>query len=264
MTARQQSLYRFIGNIGADEQELVDYYAPEPRRKLSVAHPAWLGATAVAILALVLIASPVLAFGRAAYKPNSPQWSAYMAWAQKHAGQQEAALPVIDTTTAPAPAEQAPTPEAGKASAGYELTGPPTISVAQIESVLAQYGSPAAGKGQALFDLGVRYGINPAYALAFFVHESGCGTKGVARSTRSIGNIRWTPGYDNFEGYRIYPTWEEGMEDWYRLITDLYINGWGLRTVEQIVPRYAPWGDNNNPPAYIESVKWLVDSWRGK
>jgi hypothetical protein len=54
------------------------------------------------------------------------------------------------------------------------------------------------------------------------------------------------------------------MEDWYRLITDLYINGWNLRTVDQIIPVYAPYGDNNNPPVYIKAVKSLVDAWRGK
>ncbi len=96
------------------------------------------------------------------------------------------------------------------------------------------------------------------------MHESGCGTRGVARFTHSLGNIRWTEGYDNYEGYRMYGSWQEGMEDWYKLITDLYINGWGLKTVDAIVPVYAPAGDGNNPPAYIASIKWLIDDWRGK
>lgn len=145
-----------------------------------------------------------------------------------------------------------------------DVTGPPSISVDQIEAVLKKYGSPAVGKGQTLYDLGVKYNINPAYALAFFVHESGCGTKGVARFTNSLGNIRTTPGYADYQGYRSYPTWESGMEDWYKLISELYVGEWGLRTVDAIIPVYAPWGDNNNPPAYISSVKSMVDSWRGK
>ena len=175
----------------------------------------------------------------------------------------EASPPVIDASTGGAPVtEQAP-PPAPQPNA-YSLLGPPSLSVQQIEVVLRQYGSPAVGLGQKLFDLGVKYGIDPAYALAFFVHESGCGTKGVARFSKSIGNIRWTEGYDNYEGYRSYPDWESGMEDWYKLITDLYIAGWGLRTVDAIIPVYAPWGDNNHPPTYIASVKAMVDSWRGK
>jgi hypothetical protein len=167
--------------------------------------------------------------------------------------------PVIDTTTGAAPAEQQ-SPLTGS----YDVIGPPTLSIEQIEKVLAMYGSPAVGLGQKLYDLGVKYGINPAYALAFFVHESGCGTKGVARFSKSLGNIRWTEGYASYEGYRSYPTWEAGMEDWYLLIKDLYIEGWGLRTVDAIVPVYAPSGDNNDPVNYIASVKYMVDSWRGR
>jgi hypothetical protein len=173
--------------------------------------------------------------------------------------------PVIDTTAGSAAAPQSQPAALQPAPDGtYSLVGSPSISVAQIESVLQKYGSPAAGLGQNLYDLGVRYGIDPAYALAFFVHESGCGTQGVARTTHSLGNIRWTDGWDNFQGYRVYPTWEAGMEDWYKLITDLYINQWGLRTVDAINPVYAPSGDGNNPTAYINSVEGMVDSWRGK
>jgi hypothetical protein len=177
-----------------------------------------------------------------------------------------AQAPVIDTSAAPAASQRSQPANAAQPASdeAYSIVGSPSISVAQIEAVLQQYGSPAAGLGQHLYDLGVQYGIDPAYALAFFVHESGCGTKGVARSTHSLGNIRWTEGWDNFEGYRLYPTWEAGMEDWYKLVTDLYINQWGLRTAEAIIPVYAPSGDGNNPAGYIASVESMVDSWRGK
>ena len=180
-----------------------------------------------------------------------------------NAAPEGASPPVIDATTAP-PALNIESPPAPKQPGAYSVLGPPSLSVQQIEVVLKQYGSPAQGLGQKLYDLGVKYGIDPAYALAFFIHESGCGTKGVARFSKSLGNIRWTEGFGNYEGYRSYPNWETGMEDWYKLITDLYIDGWGLRTVDAIIPVYAPWGDNNHPPTYIASVKALVDSWRGK
>ena len=173
---------------------------------------------------------------------------------------QSGAVPVIDAKSDSA----VTTPQLAAGSAPYDVIGPPSISVEQIERVLNKYGSPAAGQGRLLYDLGVRYGIDPAYALAFFVHESGCGTKGVARFTKSLGNIRWTEGFENYSGYRKYPTWEAGIEDWYKLITELYIGAWNLRTIDKIIPVYAPWGDNNNPPAYINSVKTMVDSWRGK
>ena len=144
----------------------------------------------------------------------------------------------------------------------YTVVGKPSISVEFINRVLALYDSPATGKGQALYDDGVKYGIDPVYALAFFMHESRFGTTGVATVTHSLGNIRATTGYAQYEGYRMYRTWEEGFADWYRLIAKLYVAQLGLSTVDQIVPVYAPGSDNNNVAAYIASVKQAVDTWR--
>jgi len=153
-----------------------------------------------------------------------------------------------------------PTVAVGDA-APYQVDTAPTITVERIEQVLQQYSSPAAGTGQAFYDLGVKYGINPAVALAFFIHESSAGTKGVARVTKSIGNIRTTPGYRDYQGYRAYDTWEQGIEDYYKLIRDLYIDGWGLHTVGQILVRYAPPADNNDTDSYVRNVQQLMDGW---
>lgn len=143
----------------------------------------------------------------------------------------------------------------------YSVLGQPTVSADFINQVLDYYHSPAAGKGQALYDDGVKYGIDPVYALAFFLHESSFGTTGVARVTHSLGNIRASEGYQQYDGYRLYPTWEAGFEDWYKLIADQYVAQWKLVTVDQIVPVYAP-SSENDVGAYIQSVKHAVDTWR--
>jgi len=127
--------------------------------------------------------------------------------------------------------------------------------------VLAAYGSPAVGLGPVFYDQGVAAGIDPAYLLAFFVVESQAGTRGVARVTRSIGNIRCTPGYACMEGYRAYASWAAGSADWYTLIRTLYLDTWNLRTPAAILPRYAPAGDGNDPVAYAARVTELVDGW---
>src|SRR5688572_20452661 len=57
-----------------------------------------------------------------------------------------------------------------------QLASAPSLSAAQIDSILASYGSPATGSGADFYRLGIEYGIDPAYALAFFVHESTAGT----------------------------------------------------------------------------------------
>ncbi|MDQ3929129.1 MAG: glucosaminidase domain-containing protein, partial [Chloroflexota bacterium] len=230
-------------------------YAPGVVRSRQVRNGILAAILAVVMIVMLVLAGPVLAregsrgLRLSGYRDVVPGTVAGV-------GVQDVA-PIIDTTTGAVPAEQAAPPAQAEAPAGaYDVMGAPTISVEQIEKVLRQYGSPVAGLGQTLYDLGIKYGINPAYALAFFVHESGCGTKGVARFSKSLGNIRWTEGYTSYEGYRSYPSWEAGMEDWYLLIKDLYINGWGLRTVDAIVPVYAPAADRNDPVGYIASVKY--------
>jgi hypothetical protein len=144
------------------------------------------------------------------------------------------------------------------------VRGRPTISAALINQVLAAYGSPLAGQGQALYDLGVKYGIDPAFCLAFFVQESAAGTRGEAVLTHSVGNLRPEPGMPSLDGYRFYDTWLEGAEDWYRLIRDVYVGQWGLSTVDSIIPVYAPSGDNNDVAAYIQNVEQLVATWRAQ
>jgi Mannosyl-glycoprotein endo-beta-N-acetylglucosaminidase len=144
----------------------------------------------------------------------------------------------------------------------YSVVGKPTISANFINSVLLQYRSPARDKGQALYDDGVKYNIDPAYALAFFMQESNLGNRGVATVTHSLGNIRATAGHPSYNGYRSYSTWEEGFEDWYRLISQEYIQNRGLTTVSQIIPVYAPATDNNDDQNYIQTVEYFVDHWR--
>jgi hypothetical protein len=148
----------------------------------------------------------------------------------------------------------------------YAVVGPPTISAAFIDTVLSAYHSPAAGLGSVITDQGVRYGIDPVYALAFFWHESGFGTTGEARVTRSPGNERCLadrPCIDQDRGgYALMQSWADGFAHWFRLIRDLYVNAWERVTVEQIIPKYAPSSDGNDETAYIQAVEHAVDVWR--
>src|ERR1700686_752058 len=122
----------------------------------------------------------------------------------------------------------------------YAVQGPPTITAAFIDQVLAHAGSPASGTGAAPFSPGVQYGIDPVYALAFFHHESPYGTTGEATVTRSLGNERCIadrPCIDQKAGgYALMHNWLDGYDHWFSLIVNLYIKQWHLTTVEQIVP----------------------------
>lgn len=143
----------------------------------------------------------------------------------------------------------------------YSVLGTPTLSPDFINRVLSAHNSPASGKGQTLYNLGVKYGIDPAFALAFFGHESSFGKNGEARSSFSLGNLRCIPTTVCKDNYAWFPTWEAGFEAWYKLIHDLYVNAWGLTTIDQIIPRYAPPADNNNDDAYIASLKLSLNTW---
>lgn len=150
----------------------------------------------------------------------------------------------------------------------YSLRGDSSLSAQQIDAILASYGSPAAGTGAAWYDLGKKYGIDPAFAIAFFIHESGAGTNAAwaglkpdGASTHNVGNIICA-GYDSCYGrFRDYASWDEGINDWYRLIDSEYIQGRGAQTVQDIIPIYAP-SFENDVQSYINSVTSMVDEWR--
>jgi hypothetical protein len=156
----------------------------------------------------------------------------------------------------------------GNPPGNYTLRAPPSLLPQHIDEILTSYGSPAAGSGQAWYNLGREYGIDPAFAVAFFVHESTAGTapgwagwKPDGSSTHNVGNIICA-GYPTcFGRFRDYPTWEAGIRDWYRLIDVEYLKGRGHQTVADIIPVYAP-AVENNVALYVNTVQQLVDTWR--
>ncbi len=150
------------------------------------------------------------------------------------------------------------------------LVGPPSLSAQQIDSILASYNSPAHDTGEAWVAAGTHYGIDPAYAVAFFVQESTAGThpawagwKSGGTSTYNGGNIICA-GYATCYGrFRTYSDWSAGIDDWFRLIAVEYIQGRGLTTVDEIIPIYAP-AFENDVAGYVATVNTLVATWRGQ
>ncbi len=209
-------------------------------------------------MAVGLADAPVILSAPPATTAPPPSYAA-TPMAQVVASQEPTAAP-----QSPAPAQSSPGRAQRKATPGdYNLLGKPSISVATIELVLKQFNSPAIGDGQTFYDLGVKYGVDPAFMLAFYVHESAAGTAGAAVATKSVGNIicaGW--GGACIGRFRAYNSYTQAAEDWYQLITGpLYIGG-GLTTPDAITHRYAPSSDNNDPNGYAKTVERLVDQWR--
>jgi hypothetical protein len=160
----------------------------------------------------------------------------------------------------------------------YSVVGGPSVTADFINQVLDHYGSPAAGQGQAMYDLGVKSGVDPVFALAFFMHESSFGKAGMATVTLGLGNERCindrpcvnTQGLPCQTGqscYAQFSSWADGFEHWYLLIKNGYVGGQVSRscpctTIPQIIPVYAPNADHNNEAGYIASVENAVATWR--
>lgn len=159
-------------------------------------------------------------------------------------------------------------------AAQYTIVGPPTISSQRINTILAAYHSPAAGQSQDIYNLGLRYRIDPVFIIAVFLHESRMGTIGEATKTLSPGNERCIsdrPCDDpQLGGYAQMESWTDGFAHLYSLLYYGYILGKvtlplvGHRctTIDQIVLVFAPPGDHNNVAAYIAAWQYAVDSWR--
>jgi len=145
--------------------------------------------------------------------------------------------------------------------APYHADGKPTIARSLVNKILCNAHSPACGSGEDLYDFAILNGVNPAFEMAVFKHESAYGTAGIARVTRSLGNIRCAGYHDCMSGYRRYATWLDGYEDFNMLLKREYFPR-GLVTVAQIIPIYAPAADHNDEAAYIHAVSGAMDAWR--
>lgn len=236
-------------------RRIVDADAPYPPKH----HNPWLKPVILCMVSAVVFAG-VLLSAAMMQRPGSPQLVNFTG-GQVYSIQVGGADAKSWQSNNPQPPKTAIPTRTGP----YAVLGKPTITPDFINRVLASYNSPAAGKGQKLYDLGVKYGIDPAFALAFFLHESTMGTAGEARTTMSLGNLRCIPDHPCVDkergGYAQMESWEDGFETWYQLIRNYYIARRGLITVDQIIPTYAPNADNNNEAAYIASLKRSIDIW---
>ncbi len=153
--------------------------------------------------------------------------------------------------------------------------GHPMFSTDFINRVLDAYRSPMRGMGQSILDTLKKYGIDPAIALAFFLHESQMGTTGESRVTKAWGNSRCVGGYACVKTngdpcpdpevescYAAFSSWLQGLDEWgWQLTNPLYAAG-GRVLVDDIIPRYAPTADGNDEAGYIASLKHSADTWR--
>jgi len=142
----------------------------------------------------------------------------------------------------------------GVAVVDFPILSSPTISKSTFVRILHQNHSPAAADAEKAWAKIVAYGVDPAFELAMFRHESSYGTKGAAVSRRNWGNLRRSPYFPSHKGFATYPTWADGAGDTARLLRIYGKNHIRRNTVTSTarsLPKvWAPAADHNKPIAY--------------
>lgn len=144
----------------------------------------------------------------------------------------------------------------------YTIAGKPTITPNVLRLALEHRHSPVQPEYLEIVQICLRWGVNPAVALGFFVNESSAGTAGAAVATLNWGNLREGPGQIKEQGgFGYYASFLVSLNDWCKLLLGPLYAGAGLLTVSQVTPKYAPGSDNNDPIRYAAVVNFLCTEW---
>ena len=132
--------------------------------------------------------------------------------------------------------------------------GPVCVSAAQINSYLAQ--TPLAGQGQAFYDAGQAYGVNPALAVAIAGAESTFG-----ENVDTTWGLRNTWGWGSTPApHRIaqgWTTWQQGIyRVTWQLGRPLYLGG-GVRTTSAAI--YGAWCQSGDCTGGLATINGVLD-----
>lgn len=161
------------------------------------------------------------------------------------------------------PAPPPPTPVPARPP-DDDIARGPSISVVEIARVLQSVNSPILPYSGDVYAYGIQYGIDPAFALAFWMKESREASDGSVAAT--YHNPGYTEGLTNDPRcgrWACWPTWPEGIAGWFHYMRVFFVDR-GIRTVEAILPIYAPSSDGNNTYGYITFVLQHVAAWRAE
>lgn len=139
------------------------------------------------------------------------------------------------------------------------ISGPPSVSPAFVDATLRRVRSPLAGLGAFIYRDGERWDIDPVYLLAFATYFDR--RDALPEMAHNVGHVHATPGEPTVQGFRVFPTWQAGIEAWYRLINRLYVRRWHLRTVDAILPVYAP-STGAGVENELNDLRAMITAWR--
>lgn len=136
-----------------------------------------------------------------------------------------------------------------------KITQPTTLRPVTIARLLERQGSPLAPLAEEIYDLAIAYRIDAAFALAQWMVESQFGCLPVAQVHCNAALVRLAltrlpapgglqpvlpPRYGDASGsgYVCYPSWLAGLEDYFRLLRQVFVDARGEEGVPQIAQAY--------------------------
>lgn len=130
------------------------------------------------------------------------------------------------------------------------LPGMAVISTTDIATALQQAGSPFADQAVFIWQGALKYGINPAFALAVWQEECGLGTNPNAVTDLQNHNPGSLGVTSTAGGGADYGTWQAGIDAWYQTIAGPTYLGAGLYSVSQVANVY----DHDNAASWQQNV----------
>jgi flagellum-specific peptidoglycan hydrolase FlgJ len=121
--------------------------------------------------------------------------------------------------------------------------------------------------GEFVLQMEAKYGVPAAQFLAQATMESGLGKEGYTQGEHhNIGNLRPGSSWDgptvsgSSGSFRSYGSWEEGIEDYFKLLSGPLYAG---KSLEAQIFTYAPPVENDSNH-YYDTVKQLISGWTGE
>lgn len=141
-----------------------------------------------------------------------------------------------------------------------------SITEETFRIVLERAKSPAYAEADRILSILERWRADRGIALAFFAYESSFGRRGVAVETKNWGNLRRGRRMIRRTNhpFAVYANWSDSVEDWCELLSVVYCQRLKLCTLREILQRYAPSSDGNQPRRYADTVVRLVRMWQSK
>lgn len=131
----------------------------------------------------------------------------------------------------------------------------------RVNEILLEWNSPAINTGEHWIASAEKWNVPVEWGLAFFAMESSMGSNpNWYKEGHNVGNIRCITSICH-NGFSIYSTWQDGIDAYFRLIREEYLDLRNHASISDIVPVYAP-AIENNVGDYINTVEGLINQWK--